>query len=149
MCGRRSRGLVHPADGLDRVERRPDGAVADRVEVELESGRVERGGNHASQALRVDEVDPGVGGGVTRGVQVRLQQGPGEVLENAVEHQLDGGGPQPVEGGGAARILEPRDLLEPRVPVPPEGQRGPQGERTVGSRGRDRREGARPSPMRR
>ena len=73
---------------LDRVEALAHGAVADRVEVQLEAEPVELGGRGV-QHRGVDERDPGVVGEVTVPVAVRLEHRRREVLGDAVLHDLD------------------------------------------------------------
>src|SRR6202035_2783050 len=83
----------------DRVERLAHGPVADGVEVDLESGRVD-GGDGFPEFRRVEEAAARAAGLVAVPVQVRGQHRGGEVLADAVLHDLDAGGPEPAPLAG-------------------------------------------------
>ena len=60
----RAANAVRGPGGLDRVQRVADRAVAERVEVNLETLAVQRG-DEPGQLGRVDEIQPGAFGGAT------------------------------------------------------------------------------------
>jgi hypothetical protein len=106
--------------GLACVEGVADGAVADRVHVDLEAVRVE-GREGLGKLVVVDVADSALIRLVTRGVAVGTEQGPGVVLEDPIGHDLHGHG---MEGGRRSAVTashELVDLLEAPVPIPPEG----------------------------
>ena len=72
---------------LDRVERLADGPVAERVEVHLEAGRVERG-HDLAESRRIDERQAAVVGVVAVPVAVGREHRGGLVLGDAVDHDL-------------------------------------------------------------
>ena len=108
------------AGRLDRVERLANGAVAEGVEVHLETGCVELG-HVVAQRDRVDEAQAGVVGGTAVVAEVGLEHRGREVLGDAVLHDLHAGG-----GEASHPPLGPTgdqlgDLLGTPVPLPPEG----------------------------
>ena len=112
-------GAVRGRGGLERVERLAHRPVAQRVHVHLEAERVQPGDVHAQLAW-VDEAQSPVAGRAAAPVQVGLQQGGGEVLDDAVLHDLDRG-----RGEAGSPGLRPPghqlvDLLAAAAPVPPQ-----------------------------
>ena len=79
-----------------RVERVAHGAVAEGVEVHLEARGVEAR-DVLLQAHRVDEVEAVVLGLAAAAVLVRLEHRGGEVLGDAVEHDLHAGRAEPAD----------------------------------------------------
>ena len=122
---------VHALGRLERVERVADGPVADRVHVHLEAVRVEED-DRLLELLCREHRDP-----VVVGVDVRLEQGAGEVLQNAVGKDLRAADAQASEGAGGAQLQELVDLLPAAIPVPeevaldPHGQLAPLGDGAV------------------
>jgi hypothetical protein len=104
--------------GRDRVERVAHGAVADRVEVRLESECIDAG-HRVGQYLGIDEVDAAVGGWRPGPVQVRLEHRGGEVLGDPVEQQFHAGGLEASVGSPFAEVQPSLDLLEAAPSVPP------------------------------
>ena len=78
----------------NRIESVADGTIADRMEMALEPEPIEMC-DDLLQSGRFDEVDPGIAGRLPVGVAVGLQHGGREVLDHAVEHQLDARRPVP------------------------------------------------------
>ena len=116
-------GDVVPPRGIGadhRVQRLPHAAVADRVDVHLEPGRVE-GLHGLAQPLGVDERVAAVVGRMAAAVEVRLEQRRGPVLGDAVLHDLHGRGAEPAAGERLPSAHQVRHLLDALPPVPPQG----------------------------
>ncbi len=120
--------------GLDRVQRLPDGPVAERVEVHLEAERVQLG-DVPGQQRRVDEAEPAVRRRTAARVQVGRGHRGGEVLRHAVLHDLHGRAGQPPDRELLAVRDELGDLLRAAVPVPPERAGHRRGQPALGGRG--------------
>ena len=71
---------------------------------------------------------PGVGRRPPVAIEVRLEEGAREVLEDAVEHELDRRSPQALDDGCPPRVLEPLELVQAARPVPPQREGRAQGE---------------------
>ena len=78
-------------------------------------------GHVCREAFRVDETEPAVGGDAAVGVAVGLGHRGGEVLGDAVQHQLDRIAAEPAHGEPAALLDQLGDLLGVALPIPPEG----------------------------
>src|SRR5256885_4748281 len=109
---------VRSPGGFDRVERLSDGALRQGVEVDLEAEGVQPG-DRLVEDLRIDERDPAVVGGPTLLVEIRLQDRGGEVLADAVLHDLHAGRRAPARRAPAAKLDEGVDLPPSPVAVPP------------------------------
>ena len=128
--------IAHPVGrpgGLDRVERIPDGAVPDRVDVDLESGAVERRRELPERGRLQGRL-----AAVAGAVRVRLEQRGRARLEHAVGEDLDRGRRRRFPAYLARKRGEPRHLRRPlaRVVVQrgehPRGQPPLRVERAVG-----------------
>ncbi len=118
MWWRRPRSPFAAARRLDRVQRLAHRAVADRVEMHLESVGVELR-NRLLEQLRLDHRDAAH---VFLAFQlVRLEHDGGVILHHAVLHDLDGARVDASRGELAAQLLDRLDLLEPLVALPPDG----------------------------
>ena len=111
---------IRGAGGLDRVERRAEGAVAERVLVDLEPERVEPDDRLAERAL-FDELDPAAVL-LAEATFVGGEHRAGRALGTAVEHDLDRAGVDLALRPPVALLDELVDLLHAAVAVPP--QRG-------------------------
>src|SRR6266446_6907021 len=112
---------------LDRIERLADGSVADRVEVDLETGRVQSPdvvaeGNGFDEA----ETAPVARGAAT--VEVRLDHRPREVLQHSVLHDLYRVCPEAPYCSSSRALDELVDLLATAVGLPPHGALDPGGQ---------------------
>ena len=108
------------AGRLDGVERFADGTVAERVEVHLEAGGVELG-HVLAQGVRVDEAEAAVGRRAAAGVEVGIEHPGGEVLGDAVLHDLHRRRPETAVVAARAPLDELVDLLGAPLAVPPQG----------------------------
>ena len=104
---RRSRA----ARPLDGVQRGADARVADRVDVHLEAGRVERRHRLGELGGRPDRQTAAV-----RAVEVRLEHRAGAHLDDAVGEELH-------RAGADVRVGRPRRSWPPRTPAPASRQR--------------------------
>ncbi len=133
----RVRRAVRASRRLDGIERRAHRAVADRVEVRLEPEGVERR-DPGLEALGIDLEQTAVVGRPAVAVEVRLEHRAGEVLEDAVHHELDARRRVPADGRGPPTLHELLDLLGAAVVLPPHrpdhapGQLAAGGQRDVG-----------------
>ncbi len=121
---------------LDRVQGEPDGPVADRVLVHLEAEPVELD-DGGQQVGRLEVGQPVVAAVAAVPVAVGLEHRAGEVLQHAVDHDLDGCRVETGAGHGgvrrrAAPLDQVGDLLDPSVPVPPQRPDDPGGQLAVG-----------------
>ena len=108
---------VRRARRLDRVQRLAHRAVADRVEVHLESVGVELRDRLLEQ-FRLDHRDAAH---VLLALQlVGLEHDGRVILHHAVLHDLDGAGVDAALRVLAAQVLDGVDLLEPLVALPPD-----------------------------
>src|SRR6185436_489306 len=87
-------------------------------EVDLEAERIEPR-DVALEPLGIDEVDAPVGGRAAVRVQVRLEHRGGEVLADAVGHDLDGPGLEAADPRARPGLDEALDLLLALVSLPP------------------------------
>ena len=115
---------------LDGVQRLAHRAVAERVEVHLEARGVEPG-HVLAQRERVDEAEPGVVGPAAAAVEVGLEHGRGEVLGDAVLHDLDAGRGEPADLPCARRSTSSATCSAPALTVPPQRADHPRPERPV------------------
>ena len=83
------------------------------------------------QLLGVDERLPAVAGRVPVGVEVRLEDPGGEVLDHAVLHDLHAASARSGRRALARAAMQVVDLLEPAVPVPPQRADHPRGQLAV------------------
>ena len=74
---------------------------------------------------------PALSVGIAVGVEVGRQRRRGEVLDDAVLHDLHARRREPSDRGACAGVHESLDLLEAAVPIPPERPDHPGGELTV------------------
>ena len=122
---RSARGGPRTAGGSDRIQGVAHRAVAERVEVHLESLAVERG-DVAGELLGIDEVQARLAGGAAVAVQVRLQHRRRVILGDAVQHHLHARGTEPSarrrlpRRPGLALVQQLRQLLQAAVAVPPQ-----------------------------
>ena len=128
---------VRLAGRLDRVERVPDRAVAERVEVRLEPEGIEPH-DRGLERLGVDEVEAAVVRGAPVDVEVRLEHRRRLVLDDPVAHELDARRRVPAEHAVRAPFDDVLDLLQPARAIPPQrtddagGELAGRGEREVG-----------------
>jgi hypothetical protein len=101
------------------VQRVADGAVSQRVEVNLEPLLVERG-DVSGELVRIDEVEAGLVAHTALAVQVGLEHGGGVILGHPVQHDLHAGGAEAAGPPILAGFHELLDLVHAAVPVPPE-----------------------------
>ena len=111
-------GPVRPPGRLDRVERLPDGAIAEGVEVDLEAECVQPA-DVVLEQLRVDEADPAIRRGAAAGRAIRLEHRRRVVLGDPVLHDLHGVRAQPADLPGPPAFDDLVDLLGPLVTIPP------------------------------
>ena len=79
---------VGPPGDLDGVERLAHGAIADGVDVDLEPERIEPGDGRG-EGGGLDQAVAAVRGWQSVAVEIRLEHGAREVLEDAVGEELD------------------------------------------------------------
>ena len=103
-----------------------DGAVAERMEVRLEPGRVERG-HVLLQRLGVDEVEAPVRRRDAARVEVRVDHRRRVRLDDAVEQQLHAVRPEPARRRASGTFEELVDLFEPSLALPPQRRLDPGG----------------------
>jgi hypothetical protein len=80
-------GAVGGAGSLDGIERLAHRAVPDRVEMHLEARRVQAG-HDLAQVFRVDIGQAASGGLAAARVEVRVDHPGGEILSDAILHDL-------------------------------------------------------------
>ncbi len=115
---------------LERVERHPYRAIADRVHVHLEALCVERRRRLAELVL-VEERDAAVAGRVPVSVEVRLEHRGGEVLADAVRHDLHARRGEPAYARALATLQQERQLVEAAPAFEPQGADHARGERAA------------------
>ena len=111
---------VRASSGLHGIEGRAHRPVADRVEVGLEAERVQLR-DPAREPVRVDLEQAAVVCRAAVAVAVRLEHRAGEVLEDAVHHQLDARRRVPPDGRRAPTLHELLDLLGAAADAPTTG----------------------------
>ncbi len=102
-------GTVRRAGRRDRVERLAAGAVADRMEVNLDPGRIEPGHGPAHE-IGVVEADPAIVARAAVPVAIRLEKRPGVVLEHPVDHDLHRAGVEAADRTGSSPLEQLVDL---------------------------------------
>ncbi len=115
---------VRDQRGLDRVERLAHRTVAQRVEVRLEPERVQLR-DRVLQQFGIHERDAGVVRRHAVRIEVRRQRGRGEVLDDAVLHDLHARRREASDRGARTGIHESLDLLEAAVADPTTAPRSP------------------------
>ena len=119
MCGRVSLGplarrAAATASSASRVARSP---IAWKCGWKPSASRR---GRARPQHGRVDHADAAVVGRPTVGVQVRVDHRTGEVLQDAVHHQLHAGRPVAPDGSRGTTVDELVDLLHAATALPPQ-----------------------------
>src|ERR1017187_9373201 len=107
------------AGGLDGVERRGDGPVADGVEVDLESLRVE-GAYRVVQLIGLDEKVAAVRAVSAGSAQVGPRHRRGKRLADPVDHHLDRSRAEHAGGGDLATAEKVVNLFGAAGAVPPQ-----------------------------
>ncbi len=93
----------------------------------LEAGRVQRG-HVVAQGSRVDEAEALVAGRAATAVEIAVEQAGGEVLDDAVLHDLHRRRPETHLASRRAPLDQVTELLRTAGPVPPQGPHHPRDE---------------------
>src|SRR5262249_11303400 len=122
---------VNVAGGGDRVQRLPDRTVPDGVDVHLEPAGVD-GRDRLLQLLRVEEAGAAAVGLVPVPIEVGGQHRGGEVLTDAVLHDLHAGGAESGAASHGASFGKKIELRQPNRAPPPQGTGDPRGQQAPG-----------------